>query len=126
MKDIIDRVVNPKFKIKSYARIFQALRIEVNQELESLKTVLADSLNLLKKNGRLAVISYHSLEDRIVKQFLKHWADPCNCPKEIPECFCGKVPVLKIISKKAIKASEEEINKNVRSRSALLRVGEKL
>jgi 16S rRNA (cytosine1402-N4)-methyltransferase len=126
LRQIIEKVVNRKYKIKSFSRIFQALRIEVNQELESLKLLLDDSLIFLKKGGRLAVISYHSLEDRIVKRFLKYWENPCVCPKELPVCGCGKTPQIKILTKKAIRASSAEVNRNSRARSALLRVGEKL
>jgi len=126
LRKIIEKVVNPKYKIKSLSRIFQALRIEVNKELESLNMVLSDSLKLLNKGGRLVVISYHSLEDRIVKRFLKYWENPCTCPKELPVCGCGKTPEIKILTKKVIKASSAEKIKNSRARSALLRVGEKL
>jgi len=126
LKKIIEKVVNPRYKIKSFSRIFQALRIEVNNELGSLKLVLDDSLKYLKKGGRLVVISYHSLEDRIVKQFLKYWENPCTCPEELPICSCGRKPEIKILTKKAIKSSAAEIAKNNRARSAVLRVGEKL
>jgi 16S rRNA (cytosine1402-N4)-methyltransferase len=126
LRQIIEKVVNPKYKIKSFSRIFQALRIEVNQELECLKLFLDDSLIFLKKGGRLAVISYHSLEDRIVKRFLKYWENPCICPNELPVCGCGKTPEIKILTKKAIRASSEEVSRNSRARSALLRVGEKI
>jgi len=126
LKRIIEKVVHPKYKIKSFSRIFQALRIEVNNELESLRQVLADSLHVLKKGGRLAIISYHSLEDRIAKRFLKHWENPCTCPEELPICICGKNPQIKIVTRKAIKANKEEVSKNTRARSAVLRVGEKL
>ena len=126
LKKIIEKIVNPKYKIKSYSRIFQALRIEVNKELESLKIVLDDSLNVLKKGGRLVVISYHSLEDRIAKRFLKYWENPCTCPNELPICGCGKIPQIKILTRKAVKANVAEVAKNSRARSAVLRVGEKI
>jgi 16S rRNA (cytosine1402-N4)-methyltransferase len=126
LKKIIEKVVNPKYKIKSFSRIFQALRIEVNNELDNLKLVLEDSLKVLKKGGRLVVISYHSLEDRIVKRFLKYWEKPCTCPEELPVCICGKIPEIRILTKKALRASSIEVTKNSRARSALLRVGEKL
>lgn len=124
--NIIEKVVNPKYKIKSFARIFQALRIEVNNELESLRLVLDYSLEILKKGGRLVVISYHSLEDRITKRFLQYWKNPCTCPPELPVCNCGKKPQIKILTRKPIKAGSDEISKNSRARSALLRVGEKI
>jgi len=126
LRKIIESVVNPKFKIKSFARIFQALRIEVNQELKCLEMVLPQAIEALKTGGRILVISYHSLEDRIVKQFYKQLENPCTCPVELPECVCGKKPSLKILTRKAIRATEDEIKENSRSRSALLRVGEKL
>lgn len=126
LKNIIEKVVYTKYKIKSFSRIFQALRIEVNNELENLQIVLNDSINLLKTGGRIVVISYHSLEDRIVKRFLKYWENPCTCPDELPVCSCGNVPQLKIITKKAIRASMNEVKINSRARSALLRVGEKI
>jgi len=126
LRAIIDRVVQPKYAIKSYARIFQALRIAINRELENLKMVLIHSTKYLNKGGRLVVISYHSLEDRTVKTFLKEKSNPCKCPPELPECSCGLKPEFKILTKKPVKPAPEEIYNNPRSRSALLRVGERL
>jgi len=126
LRSIIDRVVHPRFKIKSYARIFQALRISVNRELDSLEDVLNKTIPFLHLGGRCLVISYHSLEDRIVKKFFRNKANPCTCPPEFPRCICGLQPEIKILSSKAIKASEQETKKNPRARSALLRVGEKI
>lgn len=126
LRKIIEDVVNPKYKIKSFSRIFQAIRIEVNKELENLKIVLQDSLDLLKTGGRLVVISYHSLEDRITKRFMKYWENPCDCPAELPVCQCGNLPRLKILTRKAIRAQKEEILNNNRARSAVLRAGEKI
>ena len=123
---IIDRVIPGRFAIKSYARIFQALRISVNRELTVLQEVLARSIPYLNTGGRCVVISYHSLEDRIVKSFFREKANPCTCPHEFPQCICGKVPEMKILTSKAVKASDREIRENSRSRSARLRVGEKL
>ncbi|KAA3611119.1 MAG: 16S rRNA (cytosine(1402)-N(4))-methyltransferase RsmH [Calditrichaeota bacterium] len=119
---IIDRCVNPRFATKSYARIFQALRIEVNNELEILKQTLDESKNYLAKKGRLAVITYHSLEDRIVKNFMKNAENPCTCPPEFPVCVCGKKQIFKRLKPHFILPSQEEIDKNPRSRSAKLRV----
>jgi len=113
---------NPK---KTAARIFQALRIEVNSELENLEKVLPQAVNLLSTGGRIVIISFHSLEDRIVKKFFKKMENPCLCPKSLP-CVCGKKPVLKIVSKKPVLPSEDEILKNSRSRSAKMRVAEKI
>jgi 16S rRNA (cytosine1402-N4)-methyltransferase len=107
-------------------RTFQAIRIEVNQELEILDRAIAGSVNKLKKGGRLAVITFHSLEDRIVKNKFKELADPCKCPKDFPMCVCGKLPLVKIISKKPIEPTENEVNENPRSRSAKLRIAEKI
>ena len=126
LRSIIDRVVHPRFRIKSYARIFQALRIAVNRELDSLKEALEKTIPLLNSGGRCLVITYHSLEDRMVKTFFRKKANPCTCPHEFPKCVCGLIPEIKILTLKAIKASEQEINNNPRSRSALLRVGEKI
>jgi 16S rRNA (cytosine1402-N4)-methyltransferase len=126
LKSIISRVVDPRFKIKSYARIFQALRIAINKELEKLEETLEKSLPYLKQGGRILVISYHSLEDRIVKNFFRKKANPCTCPSELPQCVCGLKPEIKILTPKVVKASKKEINENPRARSALLRVGEKI
>ena len=123
---IIDGCVDARFATKSYARVFQALRIVVNRELEQLKTVLQNSLSLLKKGGRLAVISYHSLEDREVKNFFRYNEDPCTCPPELPYCVCGKEPLIKRIKPFLIRPGEEEIKRNPRARSAKLRIGEKI
>jgi 16S rRNA (cytosine1402-N4)-methyltransferase len=126
LKKIIDKVTSPRYRIKSYARIFQALRIAVNNELENLKTVLNNSLKYLAKGGRIVIISYHSLEDRIVKNFLKIKANPCICPPEFPQCICGRTQELMIISRRAIKPDLQEIKQNPRARSAIMRVGEHL
>lgn len=113
-------------KIDPATKIFQALRIEVNDEINALKEFLPQALRILKKRGRLAIISFHSLEDRIVKEFFKAEEKGCICPKEFPICRCGKKPRLKIITKKPILPSEEEIEINPRARSAKLRVAQKL
>ena len=107
-------------------RTFQALRIEVNGELSGLSVTLESLIKALEPGGRLAVISFHSLEDRIVKETIARHADPCTCPKNIPVCVCGKVPDMKKITKKPITATPEEEERNPRSRSAKLRIGEKI
>lgn len=107
-------------------RTFQALRIAVNNELGVLQTVLTDALELLKPGGRLSVISFHSLEDRIVKEQFRTWAKGCTCPPDFPICVCGKVPLVKLITKKPIVATEAELAENPRARSAKLRCIEKL
>lgn len=107
-------------------RTFQAIRIYVNQELESLEKGLEESFKILKKGGRLLVITFHSLEDRIVKEKMTEWSKGCICPPSFPICVCGQVPKARFVHKKAIKPTEEEIGINFRSRSAKLRVCEKL
>ena len=128
--DIIAEAVPGKYrnnrKIHFATRTFQALRIATNDELNSLKNALPEALNILAKGGRIAVISYHSLEDRIVKHFFKKEAKDCLCPPELPVCRCGHKAGLKIITKKALLPSAEEVKKNSRSRSAKMRVIEKI
>lgn len=107
-------------------RTFQAIRIEVNQELKKLERSLDMAVKWLKAGGRIAIISYHSLEDRLVKQKIKEWTSPCTCPPRSPVCVCGRKPIAKLVTKKAVKPSKEEVEKNPRARSAKLRVVEKL
>ncbi len=107
-------------------RSFQAIRIAVNDELGSVEKAMEDAIPLLNKGGRLAVITFHSLEDRIVKNAMTTAAKGCTCPSHFPVCVCGKTPRVKLINRKPIVASEEELNVNARSRSAKLRVCEKL
>jgi 16S rRNA (cytosine1402-N4)-methyltransferase len=115
-----------KHKAEDVARrIFQALRIEVNGELENLKTVLPQALELLKPGGHLAVISFHSLEDRIVKQFMVKEAAGCVCPPEFPTCVCDKASNLRILTRKPVTASEQEAAANPRSKPAKLRVAQR-
>jgi 16S rRNA (cytosine1402-N4)-methyltransferase len=123
---IIEAVVGPKMPQKSKARIFQALRIYVNDELEELRKGLEGALRVLKPEGRLCVISYHSLEDRIVKLFMREKSNPCTCPPDLPVCRCGKEPELRILTRRPVTASEAEIAGNERARSALLRAAEKV
>ena len=107
-------------------RVFQALRIEVNGELDALSRALEAALRWLNPRGRLAVISYHSLEDRIVKETFASFANRCTCPPDMPVCACGREPVLRLITRKPILPSVEEIERNPRSRSAKLRVAQKI
>lgn len=107
-------------------RTFQAIRIAVNEELDSLEQGLADGMNALGTGGRLVVISFHSLEDRIVKNFINDSAKGCVCPKSAPLCVCGRLPVLRKLTGKPVIATPEEIEMNPRSRSAKLRAAEKL
>ena len=107
-------------------KTFQAIRIAVNRELEVLEKGLDAAFELLSPGGRLSVITFHSLEDRVVKQFMKDKAQGCTCPKDFPVCVCGNTPKGKIITRKPIVPSEEELERNPRARSAKLRVIEKL
>lgn len=107
-------------------RLFQALRIEVNRELQVLEKGLKSALSVLKPGGRLAVITFHSLEDRIVKHFMKNESVDCICPPDFPQCVCGHKASLKVLTTKPVTASEAELEANPRARSAKLRVAEKL
>ena len=127
--DIIKRAIPEKFRQKGShpaKRIFQAIRIEVNSELEPLKKSISDFFDCLAPGGRLAIISFHSLEDRIVKKTFQSFLGTCTCPKDFPICVCGKKATGKIITTKPILPSDEELSHNKRSKSAKLRVCEKL
>ena len=107
-------------------RTFQAIRIEVNGELAIIEPTIKDAVGLLNEGGRIAIITFHSLEDRIVKQTYVDLASGCTCPKNFPVCVCGKKPEVKVVSRKPILPSAEELEVNPRSRSAKLRVAEKI
>jgi len=107
-------------------RTFQAIRIAVNDELGALERGLEGAVQVLAPGGRLAVITFHSLEDRLVKQTFARWANPCTCPPGAPVCICGKKPLVRHVTRKPVTASPAELEKNPRSRSAKLRVVEKL
>ena len=107
-------------------RTFQAIRIEVNGELEILENTVKKMAKLLNPGGRLCIITFHSLEDRIIKNTFRQLENPCTCPREFPVCVCGKKPVVKIITRKPILPGEEELAQNNRSHSAKLRIAEKL
>ena len=111
---------------KVLAQIFQALRIEVNQELEALTAFLSQCPDVLKTGGRLVVMSYHSLEDRIVKSGIQAREHGCTCPREAPVCTCGFRQTLRSVYRKPILPTEEEIERNPRARSAKLRVAERV
>jgi 16S rRNA (cytosine1402-N4)-methyltransferase len=125
---IVARVVKSSrhSRIHPATRTFQALRIAVNDELEQLKTALAGMMGLLHSTARVAVISFHSLEDRIVKTFFRDEEKGCSCPPKIPICVCGRMPALKILTRKPLVPSEEEVAQNPRSCSAKLRVAERI
>jgi len=107
-------------------RTFQAIRIEVNGELDAIKPLINAAANALLPTGRIVIISFHSLEDRIVKQEYKSLSSGCTCPRDFPVCVCGKKPILKETSKKPVLPSEDELTNNPRSRSAKLRIAEKI
>ena len=115
-----------KDKIHPATRTFQALRIAVNGELEILEKFITDSIDILKKDGRLAVITFHSLEDRIVKQTLQKLAGKCSCPPRFPQCVCGARREVEILTRKPVAPSQKESDENSRARSAKLRVCRKL
>jgi 16S rRNA (cytosine1402-N4)-methyltransferase len=123
---LIEKAVGRRGKLHPATKTFQALRIAVNNELEHLETVLKQAVDLLGYEGRLVVITYHSLEDRIVKQFMQREARACICPPGTPACVCGHTPSLRIINKKVIVPTPEEIRLNPRSRSAKLRAAERI
>ncbi|MFA7288032.1 MAG: 16S rRNA (cytosine(1402)-N(4))-methyltransferase RsmH [Melioribacteraceae bacterium] len=126
LKDVIEKSVGAKNLNKTLSRIFQALRIEVNNELGELEMFLENAIEILAPGGRIAIISFHSLEDRIVKEKFKFESLSCICPPEYPVCICDKKKRLKIITSKPIIASEEELKINPRSRSAKLRIAERI
>ena len=126
---IVAQAVPTKLHRKGHhpaTRTFQALRMEVNDELGQLERLLTIAPRLLANGGRLAVITFHSLEDRMVKTTFRSWIHPCTCPPNLPACACGKLPLGRLVHKKAVGATEEEIKGNPRSRSAKLRVFERI
>jgi 16S rRNA (cytosine1402-N4)-methyltransferase len=116
----------PQKRTKTLARVFQALRIAVNRELENLAAGLSKAVDLLRPGGRVAVISYHSLEDRLAKRHFVRCEKPCVCPPDIPQCLCGKEPTLRIITRRVVTPGAVEVARNPRARSAKLRAAEKL
>lgn len=127
LNEIIKASIPAKFRQNGHPskKTFQAIRIECNRELDVLKDTMDDMVSLLKDGGRLCIITFHSLEDRIVKSAFKKYENPCECPPGFPVCVCGKKQLGKVISKKPILPSEEEMELNSRSKSAKLRVFEK-
>ncbi len=123
---IVEELTPPPYRTKSLARVFQALRIAVNEELASLVQLLPKTIDLLRTGGRIAVLTYHSLEDRIVKRFFQQQVKGCTCPPEYDVCVCGNVPTLKLVTRKPLTPQPEEIERNGRARSAKLRVAERI
>jgi len=123
---IIERAVGRRGRIHPATRTFQALRIAVNDELQALEEALSQTTGVLRPGGRLVVISFHSLEDRIVKHFMQREAQDCICPPQTPQCVCGHRATLRIVTRRVVTPSHEEIKKNPRSRSAKMRVAERL
>lgn len=127
LSELIVKVLGPRRDgIHSATKTFQALRIAVNQELESLREALPQALGILREGGRLAVISFHSLEDRIVKEFMRTEASSCICPPGLPVCVCGKRATVRLVHRKVVIPGAEELKLNPRARSAKLRVAEKI
>ena len=126
ISEVYRRFYRGKSKINPATKIFQALRIAVNEELENLKVVLPQAVGLLAKGGKIAVISYHSLEDRTVKEFFRQENKDCICPPTMPACQCRHKKTLKIITPKPVEPSQQEVLENSRSRSAKLRVAQKI
>ena len=126
--EIIKNSIPLKYRYRGHPakRVFQAIRIETNHELENLKTALCGGLELLVTGGRMAIISFHSLEDRIVKEYFETFAGRCTCPPGMPVCICGAKKRGNIITKKPVKPSEGELHQNPRAKSAKLRVFEKI
>jgi len=115
-----------KQKIHPATRVFMALRIAVNRELERLETFLEYAVDLLNPGGRLCVLAFHSLEDRIVKQRLKILEKGCTCPPQLPQCVCGREPQLRLLTKKVVRPTQEEVAANPKARSTRLRAAEKI
>jgi 16S rRNA (cytosine1402-N4)-methyltransferase len=127
---LVERVAppNPRVRRRTHpaTRVFQALRIAVNEELEALQAGLAAALDLLRPGGRLVVLSYHSLEDRIVKRFFQAERRGCVCPPDVPVCVCGRNPRLRLVTRPSLTPTDAEIDANPRARSARLRAAERL
>jgi len=126
LAEIVEKAAHGKKKQKSKARVFQALRIYINSEITFLETALTDAVRILNPKGRIVVISYHSLEDRVTKRVFAYQEKDCICPPDFPMCVCNKHSYLKLLTKKPQLPTEEEISINSRARSAKLRIAERL
>jgi 16S rRNA (cytosine1402-N4)-methyltransferase len=129
LAELIRRAVphtRDSLRIHPATRTFQALRIAVNRELESLERFLPEAFDVLKPGGRLCAVAFHSLEDRIVKETLRNWARKCRCPSELPVCGCEGRPLVRLLTRKALRPGADEVEHNPRARSARLRAAQKL
>ena len=126
LKDIVRSILKTRYDLKTLSRIFQALRIEVNQELSELKKGLEGGIEALGSSGRICAISYHSLEDRLVKNKFYELSKGCNCSPDFPVCVCGGKKTLQVLTRKPLIPEKEEIRENPRARSAKLRAAEKI
>jgi 16S rRNA (cytosine1402-N4)-methyltransferase len=125
IESVVPRSRRPREKHPA-TRTFQALRIAVNTELGNLDAFLGGIPQLINEGGRLVVLSYHSLEDRMVKQAMRNWEKGCCCPPDLPRCACNKIPLFRRVSKKGVRPSQREIEENPRARSATLRAAERM
>ena len=126
---LVEKVLGPaarRFRIHPATRTFQALRVAVNQEVVALEQLVGDAVSLLRRSGRLAVIAYHSLEDRAIKHTYRTLAARCTCPPRLPRCACGKENLIRVVTRKPVRPGTDEIERNTRARSARLRVAERL
>lgn len=127
LRELVEQSLPPKFRSAACARqTFQAIRIEVNGELDGLGTCVRGLIGRLKKGGRACILTFHSLEDRVVKTVFKELSTECTCPKNFPVCVCGRVKEIEILTKKPIVADEAEVLENPRAKSAKLRIAEKI
>lgn len=126
LANIVIKAIGKKMKKHPAKRTFQAIRIYVNNELEVFEKAIDKAISLLNNNGRLLIITFHSLEDRIVKEKFRYYENPCNCPKDIPICVCNKKSYGRILNKKAIVANSDELDENNRAHSAKLRIFERI
>jgi len=126
---IVERVLGPRarrFRIHPATRTFQALRIAVNGEVEGLGDLITGAVSILRRGGRVVVISYHSLEDRAIKRSFRELAERCTCPRDLPVCGCGRENLLRVLTRQAVRPEADEVERNPRSRSARLRAAERL
>lgn len=126
LREIVEKAVPSKGRIASLSRVFQAFRVWANEELDGLGDFLPQALESVTAGGRIAMISYHSLEDRIVKRFFRQEEKGCTCPSDFPECVCGRKPRLKLLTRRPGRPTEEEIRENPRARSARFRAAERI